>query len=180
MPKKRSRVGAGTSARLGGGVFAGADSQARSVPWFSPGRWGGMATVRTVAPGTRSRAWAAWAAEWVRTVSARSSRARVSARIGRALGHVDGLLAGVEPAGVLGAPRLDDHVVPGRGEAVGEFGGVPGAAALVGVRGADQGDFHVRERTIRSASSAREARIIPVTKIRIVSLAKCSGCTTRS
>ena len=36
-----------------------------------------MATVRTVAPGARSRAWAAWAAEWVITVSARESRARV-------------------------------------------------------------------------------------------------------
>src|SRR6266571_4283852 len=98
-----------------------------------------------------------------------------------ALGHVDGLLAGVEAAGVLGAPGLDDHVVALGGEAMGEFGGVPGAAALVGVRRADQGDFHqARERTIRSASRASEARIIPVTKIRIVSLAKCSGCTTRS
>ena len=204
-----------------------------------------MATVRTVTPGARSRAWAAWAAEWVITVSARPSRARVSgtspgrrscgrtlwqmttvrgpaeaghhrevrgrlergevgeddqvggpeaaafgqpavrpvpgqpavrARVGLALGHVDGLLAGVEAAGVLGAPGLDDHVVAGRGEAVGEFGGVPGAAALIRVGGPDQGDFHQsRERTIRSASSARLARIIPVTKIRIVSLAKCSG-----
>ena len=43
------------------------------------GRWGGMVTVRTVAPGASSRAWAAWAAEWVITVSARLSRARVRA-----------------------------------------------------------------------------------------------------
>src|SRR5690348_2621498 len=69
MPKK---------SRLAG---AGADSQARSVAWVwrrVVGRWGGMATVRTVAAGARSRAWAAWAAEWVITVSARESRARVS------------------------------------------------------------------------------------------------------
>ena len=146
-----------------------------------------MATVRTVAPGARSRAWAAWAAEWVITVSARLSRARVrgtspgrrscgrtlwqmttvfaaaqtahdrevrgglergqvgednevggpeaaafgqpavravpgqaaaGARVGRALGYVDGLLAGVEPGRVLGAPRFDDHVVARVGEAV--------------------------------------------------------------
>ena len=37
-----------------------------------------MVTVRTVAAGARSRAWAAWAAEWVITVSARVSKARVS------------------------------------------------------------------------------------------------------
>jgi len=104
------------------------------------------------------------------------------ARVGRALGHVDGLLAGIEAARVLGPPGLDDHVVAGRGEAPGQFGGVPGPAALVRVRRANYRDFHVspRERTIRSASSASEARIIPVTKIRIVSLAKCTGCTTMS
>ena len=108
------------------------------------------------------------------------------ARVGLALGHVDGLLAGVEAAGYWA--RQDSMITswPGRGEAVGELGGVPGAAALVRVGRADEGDLHVlcfsqaRERTIRSASSASEARIIPVTKIRIVSLAKCSGCTTRS
>ena len=77
-------------------------------------------------------------------------------------------------------PAPEELVALG-GEAMGKFGGVPGAAALVGVRRADQGDLHqARERTIRSASRASEARIIPVTKIRIVSLAKCSGCTTRS
>src|SRR5215475_9041230 len=104
-----------------------------------------MATVRTVAAGARSQAWVAWAAEWVITVSTRPSRARVRL----ALGHINGLLAGVEAAGILGAPGLDDHVVAGRGEAVGEFGGVPGAAALIRVGGPDQGDFHqVRERTI--------------------------------
>ena len=37
-----------------------------------------MATVRTVAPGASLCASAAWAAEWVITVSARLSRARVS------------------------------------------------------------------------------------------------------
>ena len=68
------------------------------------------------------------------------------------------------------------------GQPVRQLGGVPRPAALVRVRGSDQGDLHgsARERTIRSASSAIEARIMPVTKIRMVSLAKCSGCTTRS
>jgi len=58
-------------------VFSGAYTSARSVAWVwgrVVGRWGGMATVRTVAAGARSRAWAAWAAEWVITVSARLSR----------------------------------------------------------------------------------------------------------
>ncbi len=217
-----------------------------------------MATVRTVAAGARSLAWAAWAAEWVITVPARFEQGpdqgdvagaafvrqdvvaddggfraaqgahdgevgghleggeqdeddqvggsqptargepavravpgqpAVGARVRLALGDVDGLLAGVEAPGVLGAPGLDDHVVAGRGQPVRQLGGVPGAAALVRVGRADEGDPHVlrallhhwaRERTIRSASSASEARIIPVTKIRMVSLAKCSGCTTRS
>ena len=97
-------------------------------------------------------------------------------------GTSSGLLAGVEPGRVLGPPGLDDDVVAGGGEPVRQLGGVPRPAALVRVRGPDQGDPHVsaRERTIRSASSAIEARIMPVTKIRMVSLAKCSGCTTRS
>ena len=38
-----------------------------------------MVTVRTVAPGASSRAWAACAAEWVSTVSTCDSRARVRA-----------------------------------------------------------------------------------------------------
>ena len=59
------------------------------------------------------------------------------------LGYGDRLPpARVEPGRVLPAPRLDDDVVPGGGEPAGEFGGVPGAPALVGMRRADQRDPH--------------------------------------
>ena len=64
-------------------MCAGAGTGARSVPWpfgwAAAGRCGGMVAVRTVAPGARSRACAAWPAECVSTVSARLSRALVSA-----------------------------------------------------------------------------------------------------
>jgi hypothetical protein len=115
-------------------------------------------------------------------VRAIPGQSAVGARVRRAFRDVEGLPAGIEPPGVLGAPGLDDDVVARGGEPVREFGGVPRAASLVRVGRPDQRDPHVspRERTIRSASRASEARIRPVTKIRIVSLAKCSGCTTRS
>jgi hypothetical protein len=106
----------------------------------------------------------------------------VGAPVRLAFRGVEGLPPGIEPRGVLGPPGLDDDVVARGGQPVRQLGGVPRAAPLVRVRRADQRDPHVspRERTIRSPSRASEARISPVTKIRMVSLAKCSGCTTRS
>jgi hypothetical protein len=85
----------------------------------------------------------------------------VGARVGLALRDVDGLLARVEPPGVLGTPGLDDHVVAGRGQVVGQFGGVPGPAALVRVGRADQRDpqgFTYRCESGRSGRPAGPAR----------------------
>ena len=63
-------------------------------------------------------------------------------RIRLALRLLDRLHARVERRRVHRPPRLDHHVVPGRREAVGEFGRMPCATALVGVSGPDQRDPH--------------------------------------